>query len=237
MTIHALSANFSYFFGRINPSVSFQRQAASEHQTITALIEGAKGVASELSPKCFLQGSYRQETAIYTINDVDIVVLCGLTHPPVQGSLGGFQSKFWTRDMIFDAIAAPLLNDMRYRNKVKYHNGSMCIKVDLGIKIEILPVVFKTGISDSTIEPFRLYRPEKQTWEDGYARYHQRWLTVKNKSAFGNFIPAIKVLKHMRSLIGLQAVSFHIECLLYRLPDNVFFGSPADYCRFAQIWR
>ena len=129
--------------------------------------------------------------------------------------------------MIFNTIAAPLLNDGRYRDKVKYHNGSMCIKVDLGIKIEILPVVYKTGNSDPAVEPFRLYRPEKQQWEDGYARYHQGWLTLKNQSSSGNFIPSIKVLKHLRSLLGLQAVSFHIECLLFSLPDYIFFGSPA----------
>jgi len=230
MAHHTLSANFSYFFSRINPSDSFQKTALREHQTITSLIEASYGLASELSPKCFLQGSYKQETAIYTINDVDIVVLCcALNNPIVPGSLGSLYGKNWTRDMIFNTIAAPLLNDGRYRDKVKYHNGSMCIKVDLGIKIEILPVVFKTGNSDPSTEPFRLYRPETQQWEDGYARYHQTWLTLKNQSASGNFIPSIKVLKHLRSRLGLQAVSFHIECLLFRLPDQIFSGSPADY--------
>jgi len=69
MAHHTLSANFSYFFSRINPSDSFQKTALGEHQTITSLIEASYGLASELSPKCFLQGSYKQETAIYTIND------------------------------------------------------------------------------------------------------------------------------------------------------------------------
>ena len=121
MAQHALSANFSYFFSRINPSDSFQRTASREHQTITSLIEDANGLARELSPKCFLQGSYKQETAIYTINDVDIVVLCSaLNNPVVPGSLGSLYGKTWTRDMIFNTIAAPLLNDGRYRDKVKY---------------------------------------------------------------------------------------------------------------------
>jgi hypothetical protein len=37
----------------------------------------------------------------------------------------------------------------------------MCVKVDLGIKVEILPVVFKQGTNDWQAEPFRLYRPER----------------------------------------------------------------------------
>src|SRR5207245_481697 len=80
-------------------------------------------------------------------------------------------------------------------------------------------------------EPFRLYRAERATWEDGYARYHQQRLTSKNdaQKTGGNFIPAIKVFKHLRSKYKLDAVSFHIECLLFSRPDNLFSGSPADY--------
>jgi len=107
----------------------------------------------------------------------------------------------------------------------------MCIKLDLGIKVEILPVVYKADNFDSDKEPFRLYRPHRAQWEDGYARYHQAWLTIKNDAARtgGNFIPMIKVLKHLRSVVGLSAVSFHLECLLFSIPDAYFLGSPADY--------
>ena len=113
----------------------------------------------------------------------------------------------------------------------------MCIKVNLGIKVEILPVVFKTGTTDPDREPFVLYRPGTKSWEDGFARYHQSWLSIKNATdrTEGNFIPAIKVLKHIRSLFGLTAVSFHIECLLYVLADSAFLGGPADY--LASVFR
>lgn len=225
MAYHALGDNFSYFFQRLNPSLSFQQIAAREHATITGLIQDPYGLASELAPQCFLQGSYKQSTAIYTINDVDTVTLCRLWCP---GSDGG---KGWGRDAIFDTIAAPLLADLRYRDKVRYSRTSMCIKVDLGIKIEILPVVYKQGNNNPQREPFCLYRPERGRWEDGFARYHQQWLSAKNATAqtAENFIPAIKVLKHLRSKYGLDAVSFHIECFLFRLPDQLFLGGPADY--------
>jgi hypothetical protein len=103
--------------------------------------------------------------------------------------------------------------------------------VDFGIQVEILPVVFKAGTSDPKQEPFALYRPETVRWEDGYARYHQSWLSNKNapNRTQGNFIPMIKVLKHIRSLFKRRGVSFHIECLLYSLPDWVFWGEPATY--------
>src|SRR5205809_369971 len=222
---NALTENFRSFFKRLNPKQSFVEVAAREHNTITRLIEDPQGRAAALSPTCFLQGSYKQDTAIYSINDVDIVALCNLWHP---GHDGG---KPWSRDEIFASVAALLLNDARYRDKVRYGAQSMCIKVDLGIAIEILPVVYVAGTRDPAKEPFRLYRPEKQVWEDGYARYHQRYLSQKNQAARtgGTFIPAVKVLKHLRSRFELDAVSFHIECLLYSLPDALFSGGPADY--------
>jgi hypothetical protein len=39
----------------------------------------------------------------------------------------------------------------------------------------------------------------------------------------------IKVLKHLRSHWRNDAVSFHLECLLYSLSPVIFIGGPADY--------
>jgi hypothetical protein len=225
MATHALPDHFASFFRRLNPGASFESTASSQYNSIKSLIEDRSGPAAVLEPVCFLQGSYKQQTSIHSINDVDVVALCKLWQP------GSGVGRSFGRDEIFQTVASPLLNDMRYRSKVRFGPTSMCIKVDLGIKVEILPVVFRAGNSDPASEPFKMYRPSTQSWGDGFARYHQAYLTLKNKSerTGGNFIPAIKVFKHMRSIIGLSAVSFHIECLLYSLPDSLFLGSPADY--------
>ncbi len=188
MAIQSLSRNFQSFFSSLNPGPSFEQKASSEHNTIRGLIEDKNGPAAVLEPVTFLQGSYRQDTAIYNINDVDIVTLCRLWHPP-----GGIGGKGYGRDEIFRIIAAPLVADKRYRDKVRYGKQSMCIKVDLGIKVEILPVVFKAGTFDPQQEPFVLHRPETDRWEDGFARYHQREITNKNGflRTHGNFVPMI----------------------------------------------
>lgn len=225
MSNYAHSKHFDHFFQRINPGPSFEQRAASEYNTIKGLIEDRDGPAAVLSPVCFLQGSYRRQTAIYSINDM--IVLCKLWQPGTSGGRG----QNYGRDKIFAIIASPLLADRRYRSKVFYGPKSMCIEVDLGIKIEILPVVYKAGNSNPELEPFRLYRPETGQWEDGFARYHQQRLSEKNAAlrTQGNFIPTIKVLKHLRSKSTITAVSFYLECLLYAVPDHYFWGGPADY--------
>jgi Second Messenger Oligonucleotide or Dinucleotide Synthetase domain len=227
MAVHALSDHFARFFTRLNPSSAFAQTAAREHTSITRLIERRDGPAGVLEPHCFLQGSYRQDTAIYTINDVDIVALCKLWYP----GAGGAAATSWSRDRIFDTVAAAIAADVRYASRIRYGPTSMVIHVDLDINVEVLPVVFKAGNSDPQAEPFVLYRPERRQWEDGYAREHQRLLSLKNSwlLAGGNFKPMIKVVKHLRSLWGVEVVSFHIECLLYSLPPVVFVGGPADY--------
>lgn len=222
MPFHALGKHFDSFFGRLNPGSSFEQRAASEHQSIIRLIEDASGLAARFSPTCYLQGSYRQQTAIYTINDIDIIARCSL--PALAIAL--WSDQRWKRDELFETIAAPLQADPRYRDKIRYESASMCIKVDLGIKVEILPVVHRPWRSGSDDEPFLLYRPKTKQWENGYARRHQQYLSDKNAQprTGGNFIPAIKVLKHLRTLHGLDAVTFHLECLLYALPDRLFRG-------------
>lgn len=107
----------------------------------------------------------------------------------------------------------------------------MVIHVDLDIKVEVLPVVFKAGNWDPEEEPFVLYRPEHGRWEDGYARDHQKLLTLKNSilQSQGNFKPMIKVLKHLRSKWRVEAASFHLECLLYAIHSRLDIGGPADY--------
>lgn len=228
MAQHYLSEHFTRFFDNINPAQSFETIASSQYNNIKSLIEDPIGLASALSPICFLQGSYRHQTAIHTINDVDIVVLCRALKFPAGGEPG---TIFWSRDQIFDTIAAPLRANQLYKNKISYHSGSMCIKLDLGIKVEILPVVYvAASFGDENTEPFYLYRPENSRWELGYARYHRQFISSKNAAAVtqGNFIPIIKTIKHLRSLHGLDAVSFHIESLLYQLPHEVYYGSTPD---------
>ena len=87
------SKSFDAFFKRINPSPSYVQTAASQYAAIKNLIEASDSPARVLSPYCYQQGSYGRDTAMYTINDLDIVVLCrALSYP---GTPTGTAAASW----------------------------------------------------------------------------------------------------------------------------------------------
>ncbi len=227
MAYNELTQQFQAFFNNINPSATYEKIASSEHKNVIKFLEDPDGPAAELSPRCFLQGSYKQDTAIHTINDIDIVALCGELSQPGSGI-----GRSWLRDEIFDTLATALYIENRYRNKIQYHRKSMCIKVELDIKVEILPAVKKAGTFSIDIEPFRIHDPDIVQWIDAYACEHQKLITQKNKSTNNQFKPLIKVFKHLRDTFPgsnvKDAISFHIECLLYGIPNSLFTNSIPD---------
>src|SRR5258708_18222150 len=119
-----LSDNFRRFFKNVNVGVTTEQTAAREYAAVKALLEDPNGRASALSPQCFLQGSYRQETAIHDLNDVDVVALCKLWQPG-SGSGGGG----WTPDQIFSPLLSPFFADHPYRSKVPALAKNICIEI------------------------------------------------------------------------------------------------------------
>lgn len=84
-----------------------------------------------------------------------------------------------------------------------------------------------------------MWRPERQEWALSYGQEHQQKLSRKNAAAMrymqngmsvhlgtdGNFIPMIKIFKHLCKFYDFKVVSFFIESLLHSLPDDLFWGS------------
>lgn len=227
---HKLTKQFRAFFKRVNPSQTYEDAAASAHNSIRSLIENTEGPAADLRIRSFLQGSYRRETAIHTINDVDVVALCSLSYKPSANRA--------TRDQIFHTISEAVASDQKYADKIRYGPDSMCVKILLaGVKVEVLPALRVAG-KPYQYEPFRIFQPDdpgpdSQRWRLTFARHHQKRCSTKNSQCDGRFIPIIKCFKHLRSidpqLADGDAVSFHLECLLYAVRDAVYDGSAAEY--------
>src|SRR5258708_32030419 len=108
-----LSDNFRRFFKNVNVGVTTEQTAAREYAAVKALLEDPNGRASALSPQCFLQGSYRQETAIHDLNDVDVVALCKLWQPRSEEHTSELQSP--------DHLVCRLLLEKKKKKKHNQH--------------------------------------------------------------------------------------------------------------------
>lgn len=237
---HHHTARFRHFFGRLNPSPTLTSQASSQYAGIKAALEGATELATDYRVTCFQHGSYGRDTATDNINDLDIVALCrGLEapNPAAVPNLLAPPGRQWFRGDIFTAFETAL-RQTRYRTAlVPSKPTSLCVKLNLGIKVEILPAIMAPGVTDPSHEPFYIWRPEQNRWVPTYARHHQQWLSAANaapafanrNTADGRLIPMIKVMKRLRDNIGASAVSFHIETLLTKVPAAMYRGSPPTY--------
>lgn len=229
MTHNKLTINFNKFMKRINPSKTYVETASSAHSTIRSLIESRDGPAADLRIRTFVQGSYGRKTAIHSINDVDVVALCSLTYKE--------SANYKTRNQIYQMIADSISDNRQYHDKVAFNEHSLCIKIKLkGIIIEVLPALRAPGGTYDS-EPFYIFRPDNDektcgSWGTTYARKHQELLSEKNNATDGLFIPLVKIIKHIREITSTidatDAVSFHIECLLYALSNSVYVGSIAE---------
>lgn len=222
--MQALTANFRAFLKRINPSPTYEQNASTAYNNVKQILENDEGM-KELGPYIFLQGSYRRDTAIYTINDVDIVVLCqNLCYPPSGGP-----GRSYSRNDIFSIIAKAIRSSNLYKDKVTYTPASKCIKVMTTVRLDVLPVVRCKGHTDVQYEPIVMYHPDYDGWIKTYARYHRNHCSEKNAITDGNFIPLTKIFKHLRDntqgLSSEVAPSFYIECLLYDI-DNEKYSNP-----------
>lgn len=230
MAIHKLSENFKWFFKRLNPSPSYVAQASSAQQEVRRLIEAKEGPAEHLKILTFIQGSYGRDTAIHTINDVDVVAVANLERSA--------SANRRTRDQLFETIATSILENKRYCGKVQYGQSSMCVKViQSNVKIEVLPALRRKGFQQDS-EPFEVFGQPSRVlegtacWHSAFAREHQERISSRNREANGMLVPMIKVVKHLRSQNmgndSSKAPSFLIECLMYALMPRVYSATVAD---------
>ena len=195
MATYFLTKCFDYFFGKFNASPTMRSIASSQYNTVKCIISKIEAVplaSSTLPASCRARMTAPPlSTQSMTWISLRFPVICHSQEAAGRVPTHGIEIVSSQRSQL------PFGGDHQYVGKVHYASQSMCVKMDLGIKVEILPAVMKSGNTDPAIEPFILYRPETGIWEDGYARLHQGYLSVKNDTSNtgGNFIPMIKVFK------------------------------------------
>lgn len=234
--------------------------SASYNSIRTALLDTQSRIAA-LNPDIFLQGSYRNATNIFGDSDVDVVVLNDRMFFKDTSALDAtqlqLQQNAYPPAMYgWNEFRADVLQTLKgYYGNGRVHEGDRCIKVDFGpgrIAADVIPAFRhkKYGY---------FYSAAVQSYEEGiefrsrnavaivnFPKQHIANGESKNSSERTNgwFKASVRMFKNARNrLIEHHVItpescsSYHLECLVYNVPDYSFGGNFQDtFVRAVNYW-
>jgi hypothetical protein len=220
------------------------------YATVKRALESGKAALATHKFDVFLQGSYGNDTNIFTESDVDIVICCtegffydldALSEEQkvafknyFSGTLG-YNSDALKADVQAALVAA-------FGASVKPPNKAFKIEANGARRNADVVAAFNhrrytsfVGSDDAQyVEGISFYTANNKRI-DNFPKQHSQNLTIKHQATSGKFKPAVRIFKNMRSkLLDRGAIekggapSYYIEGLLYNVPDDVFAGSYSD---------
>jgi hypothetical protein len=158
----------------------------------------------------FLQGSYRNGTAIADINDVDIVALYDPWRSPATDA-------DWNK--LFNRVAAILRNSWRVTGSVKINDK--CVTLSGTVKADIVPAISRTTYSST--DPILIYSRRARNERPNYPRTHYDNGVTKQDNTNDNYKATVRLFKRWaRQYSTLTAPSFYIECAVHSVADSKF---------------
>ncbi len=226
-----LDADFVARYARA-PSQTTVDAAVSAHTSVREILGDVDYVT-------FLQGSYKNDTALADMNDVDIVAM---DRKLVSRAYSGRSDLIgagtpWSE--IFERIEAKLQASSYYRGKWKREDK--CIRINTGIRIDVVPAVI---VSAAGADPVALYSFSAQREKVNWPRGHYDGAVRKSQETSGNFKQQVRLFKRWARcwFAGTKvAPSYYIECALHACPSSEFTGHlPEDFIRLGSrllSWR
>ncbi len=160
----------------------------------------------------FLQGSYRNYTALAHINDVDIVARRKMTNSPLSPSQ-------WVS--LFNSIATRLQASSRISGAVSL--GDKCVKLKgTSLNADIVPAV---AVGDFAKDPVAIWSRGKRSERPNYPRTHYSNGVKKQARTSDSYKPTVRLLKRWAQQYfetSVTAPSFYIECAVHQAADSSF---------------
>ncbi len=194
----------------VAPSPTKVAAAKSLHENIRSVLGSGY--------ETFLQGSYKNDTGMADINDVDIVALRKETR---SGTFSGvyFDEKIAWQE-IFRQVQVALEATREYRGKTE--PGDKCITVNTDFKADIVPAV-KIDVAGD--DPIAVYSFREGSERKNYPRVHYQRNVEKQARTADNYKSTVRMFKRWAKnwFKGTKvAPSFDVECLIYNVPDHLF---------------
>jgi hypothetical protein len=216
------------------------------YATVKRALESSTAAYATKQFRVFLQGSYGNDTNIYSESDVDIVISYAGAFFHDLGQLPSdqltlFKAKFPDGTYLYSTFKAEVQSALvaAFGDSVQPPNKAFKIAASGARRsADVVPAFqyrrftdfsgfqngsYFEGISFFTADSIQI---------DNFPDHHSRNLTAKHQATANRYKPAIRIFKNIRSklierglLLKGEAPSYYIEGLLYNVPNELFAGT------------
>jgi hypothetical protein len=225
-------------------------QSAATYASIKNALEASTAVYDNRNFKIFLQGSYGNDTNIYSESDVDVVIrydgafFHDINKLPAEQqaafhstySDGTYPySKF--RGHVRTALETAFGDSVKSGNKaIQIKGNGSRRKADVVVAFEFRRYYKFNGSNDEPHETgICFFTQDSNTRIVNFPKQHSENCVAKHAATNKNFKPLVRMFKNIRTKLvddgiigGRIAPSYFIEGLLYNVPSGSFTGTYSD---------
>lgn len=224
-------------------------QSSSTYATIKNVLEAAGSAYDDKNFKVFLQGSYGNDTNIYSESDVDVIVRLDssfyhdLESLP-QDQKDAFKAAHSDATYTYGHFKKDVLEHLQAQFGAAIKPGEKAVKIEAHGNRRTADVLIATQFR----RYHRFLNLNNQDFDSGicfysasgvrianYPQQHSDHCTTKHQATNSWFKPMVRVFKNLRSRLVDEgmiasdvAPSYYIEGLLYNVPNENFGGSYED---------
>lgn len=224
------------------------QQSSATYQGIKATLEAGSDY-SDKNYKVFLQGSYGNDTNIFSESDVDIVIRLDDTfHHDLKNlseqETAAFHSYFGAASYLYSDFKKDVIQVLGSKYGADVSEGEKAIAIKANGNRRKSDVIVATQYR----RYYRFQSSSEQQFDAGicfynldgnlianYPKQHSDNCTQKHQATNRQFKPMVRILKNMRRRMvdnglidGKLAPSYYLEGLLYNVPNEKFVGSYQD---------
>lgn len=224
-------------------------QSKETYATIKNALEVAGSAYAGWKPDVFLQGSYGNDTNIYSESDVDVVIrldscfqhdLNGLP----QDQKDAFRAAHSDATYTHTDFKRDVLSQLQAKFSAHVKPGDKAVKIaadgsrrnaDVLIAIQFRRYQRFIALDDQKYDPGICFHTGSGTRIANYPKQHSANCTAKHQATNSWFKPLVRIVKNMREQLVADGVlasgiapSYYIEGLLYNVPTEKFGVSYED---------
>ncbi len=224
-------------------------QSSSTYATIKNTLEETGTVYYDKRFKVFLQGSYGNDTNIYSESDVDVIICLYSTFYKDLESLpqdqkDAYNSVFNSATYTWSQFKNDVLNHLTSKYSTSISPGAKAIKISASGNRRNADVIVATEFR----RYYKFLSLSDQIYDEGicffnsagdrianYPNQHSQNCTTKHQATNSWFKPMVRIIKNMRGKLVADGVisagsapSYFIEGLIYNVPNDKFGRTNVD---------